>query len=85
MSISCNICYRDLSGQYYVDGKTSVGPWGYLCLDCWEEHGVGRFALGMARLYTPAHESIAHQYANDPDFFEACKKGVHLTFSQPPS
>jgi hypothetical protein len=39
----CDICG---SADAAVDGKTRMGPWGYLCNGCFSTEGVG---LGMGR------------------------------------
>lgn len=31
------------------DGATKMGPWAYMCADCWEKHGVGRLGLGYGQ------------------------------------
>lgn len=36
----CQLCGFTLS-EFFIDGKTKYGPWGIMCQDCHEEHGVG--------------------------------------------
>lgn len=38
----CDFC--DNTARY--DGKTIIGPWAYMCQNCFESHGVG---LGTGR------------------------------------
>jgi hypothetical protein len=38
----CDICGKEAA----VDGRTRMGPWGYLCAGCFAMEGVG---LGMGR------------------------------------
>lgn len=46
----CDIC-RKQEAQF--DGKTRVGPWAYMCLACYKQHGVG-LGTGLGqRLYLP--------------------------------
>lgn len=69
--MTCDLCHKDLSGHYYVDGRVTIPGrtiWGYACIDCWNNHGVSKFGLGYARLYNPKHEPIPHKLANDPNF-----------------
>ena len=42
---SCDICRGEIADQF-VDGKTTYGPWGILCLRCHKDKGCG---LGMGR------------------------------------
>ena len=39
----CDICQTHPA---VVDGKTTFGPWGYMCSDCFDSVGVG---LGTGR------------------------------------
>jgi hypothetical protein len=39
----CDLCKERPA---YVDGKTRMGPWAYMCSPCFETYGVG---LGMGR------------------------------------
>lgn len=40
---TCDICS---SRPAAIDGKTVMGPWAYMCVPCFETHGVG---LGLGR------------------------------------
>lgn len=31
------------------DGRTKMGPWAYMCVECWTKHGVGRLGLGYGQ------------------------------------
>lgn len=43
----CDICkVRKLMIIATVDGKTKLGPWVYMCEDCFREFGVG---IGLGR------------------------------------
>jgi len=46
----CDICGEDLhrfvNKQWFVDGKTKMGPWALMCARCFEMYGVG---LGVGR------------------------------------
>ena len=37
---TCDVCGEAIDEQF-VDGKTKMGPWGILCLDCHVDVGVG--------------------------------------------
>jgi len=41
----CDICQRNLVGVF-VDGKTQMGPWAIMCLNCSLQVGIG---LGVGR------------------------------------
>jgi hypothetical protein len=45
MPRKCDFCQDDMDGTF-IDGKTRQGPWGIMCVDCHDEHGVG---LGPGR------------------------------------
>jgi len=38
----CDFCGKEA----HYDGRTKMGPWGYMCEDCFKMHGVG---LGVGR------------------------------------
>ena len=42
----CNVPTPDT----FVDGRTRMGPWGYMCLPCHRTNGVG-LGLGKGQLY----------------------------------
>lgn len=37
---NCDFCQKPLQ-KFFIDGKTSLGPWGILCLSCHSIHGIG--------------------------------------------
>ena len=45
----CDLCGEPLEKKF-IDGKTTSGPWGMLCEDCHETHGVG-LGLGRGQMY----------------------------------
>ncbi len=36
----CDICNEKLVDTF-IDGKTTIGPWGILCEKCFDQYGVG--------------------------------------------
>lgn len=46
---SCDICSRKLVG-FFVDGKTSFGPWAIMCDACHRVSGVG-LGVGKGQRY----------------------------------
>ncbi len=40
MDKRCDICGCLVIGKY-IDGKTRMGPWADMCLDCHKANGVG--------------------------------------------
>lgn len=39
---NCDFCTKDLSKEkFFVDGKTTSGPWGLMCPRCHKIHGRG--------------------------------------------
>lgn len=44
----CDLC-RKAEAQF--DGKTSIGPWAYMCLACYRKFGVGLGTGFGQRLY----------------------------------
>lgn len=36
----CDICGRNI-GTVFIDGRTSMGPWGCLCPECHKHYGYG--------------------------------------------
>jgi hypothetical protein len=40
---TCDICR---SRPAAIDGATKMGPWAYMCVPCFEVHGIG---LGLGR------------------------------------
>jgi len=43
--VKCDICSFDF-GQFFVDGKTKMGPWACMCKICFSRYGLG---LGTGR------------------------------------
>ena len=46
---NCDICQQQI-GNEFIDGKTKQGPWGFMCPQCYEKHGVG-LGTGYGQLY----------------------------------
>lgn len=47
MDRDCNFCSTpDAPVKATIDGKTTYGPWGYMCDACHGTHGVG---LGLGK------------------------------------
>ena len=46
---ACDICH-DAVSTTFVDGKTTMGPWGNMCPDCFSEVGVG-LGTGKGQMY----------------------------------
>lgn len=44
---TCDFCQRIV--VVWVDGKTSIGPWANMCLDCYKVHGIG-LGIGKGQL-----------------------------------
>jgi len=43
----CDICHQSLfSGTWFFDGATKMGPWAWMCYNCFPDSGVG---LGMGK------------------------------------
>lgn len=39
---NCDLCGTDLNEEeFFVDGRTIMGPWGLLCVECHGHRGVG--------------------------------------------
>lgn len=49
----CNFC----GDEARYDAKTTIGPWAYLCQQCWESHGVGRLGTGFGQRLVLSQES----------------------------
>ena len=43
---NCDMCKQDPPAKAYADGKTSMGPWGYMCRSCFGMYGIG---LGVGK------------------------------------
>lgn len=52
--LNCDICGDDFKGTMY-DAKTTHGPWGNLCTDCFKKHGVG-LGTGRGQKYQQLNE-----------------------------
>lgn len=47
----CDFCGKILDNEkYFIDGKTTHGPWAYMCKNCFSKHGV-RIQWGLGQLY----------------------------------
>ena len=45
----CDLCHKPIATEF-VDGKTTLGPWAYMCMPCFSIKGVG-LGVGKAQLY----------------------------------
>jgi hypothetical protein len=52
----CDICKEKLE-DYFVDGKTRIGPWAIMCKKCFEYFGIG-FGIGRGQKYTILRDKI---------------------------
>lgn len=50
----CQICERSITDRF-VDGKTQIGPWAIMCMQCSASHGVG-IGTGKGQLYVLVEE-----------------------------
>ena len=50
----CDLCGEPIVAAF-VDGKTRMGPWATMCLDCHDLNGVG-FGPGLGQIYTLVKE-----------------------------
>ncbi len=48
----CDICHGPVKGKvpWFVDGKTTMGPWGLLCPKCFTRYGTG-LGCGLGQRY----------------------------------
>lgn len=46
--VCCDICNKDVTSKY-IDGRTTSGQWGNMCLQCHKVHGVG-LGIGKGQL-----------------------------------
>jgi len=51
-SMKCDFCGKSVAGEKFVDGKTTSGPWGLMCMECYRENGTG-LGTGRGQLYGP--------------------------------
>ena len=59
--MQCDLCDKD-SLQEYVDGKTAMGPWANMCLDCFKIFGKG-LGLGKGQHYRLGADKIYRKIA----------------------
>jgi hypothetical protein len=52
----CDICKQELK-DYFVDGKTKIGPWAIMCKKCFEYFGIGS-GIGKGQTYILHREKI---------------------------
>ena len=43
---NCDTCKADPPRLAYADGKTNMGPWGFMCKACFAMYGTG---LGLGK------------------------------------
>jgi hypothetical protein len=49
---TCDFCRTDLTKQpWFVDGKTTRGPWALMCPTDYRTHGVGMLGRGLGQKY----------------------------------
>jgi hypothetical protein len=53
----CDICKESVVGKKFIDGKTTMGPWALMCVECSREYGVG-LGTGRGQLYGPDRKKI---------------------------
>lgn len=46
----CDLSPSHLLHGKFVDGATTLGPWGLMCMDCWAKYGRG-LGVGKGQLY----------------------------------
>jgi hypothetical protein len=46
---NCDLCNKKID-NCFIDGKTKMGPWGIMCLECYLNKGIG-LGLGLGQLY----------------------------------
>jgi len=51
----CQLCHEAITDSF-IDGRTIQGPWGYMCLRCHREHGVG-LGTGKGQMYEKQAET----------------------------
>jgi hypothetical protein len=95
---NCDLCVRALAqDEYFVDGRVKGRGCGFMCVDCFGEHGVG-LGLGIGQLYrrerdrrwllVPGEEYYSgtdHGRGKDithiPAYVRSCR-GLHLSMSR---
>lgn len=43
------MCDFDCGRESRFDGATKMGPWAYMCVECWLTHGIGRLGTGYGQ------------------------------------
>jgi hypothetical protein len=43
--------FGDMIAKEFIDGKTTLGPWGIMTPKNWRRHGIGRLGLGCGQRY----------------------------------
>lgn len=48
----CDICGEQIKGvaEFFVDGKTEMGPWALMCPKCFEKYGI-KIGYGVGQKY----------------------------------
>lgn len=46
---TCDCCGKGIC-DWFVDGKTKLGPWAIMCTVCFAQTGIG-FGIGKGQLY----------------------------------
>jgi hypothetical protein len=49
-SCKCDFCGKDPK-KFFVDGRTTFGPWALMCEKCYPSHGTGQLGLGYGQKY----------------------------------
>lgn len=44
--MKCALCSNDNRRETMFDAKTKLGPWAYMCEECFKDHGIG---LGLGK------------------------------------
>ena len=57
-STTCDFC-GEKPKKYFVDGKTTYGPWALMCEKCYCTYGLAKLGLGYGQKYNAkTHEKI---------------------------
>lgn len=48
----CDMCHKPIKGvvPFFVDGKTTYGPWAIMCPECYKKYGVN-IGYGVGQKY----------------------------------